>query len=70
MKRYSVERKESVIQKMMPPPNVPIPQLAEETGLSEVTRYHWRKQARVEGMPERGGSPLAAGTTPNTGTVA
>ena len=37
MKRYSAERKESVIQKMMPPHNIPIPQLAEETGISDVT---------------------------------
>ena len=50
MKGYSAERKESVIQKMMPPHNIPIPRLAEETGISDVTLYNWRKQARVEGI--------------------
>jgi len=59
MNRYSVERKESVIQKMMPPQNIPIPRLAEETGISDVTLYNWRKQARVEGIavPADGKNP-------------
>ena len=38
------------MQKMMPPHNIPIPQLSEETGISDVTLYTWRKQARVEGI--------------------
>lgn len=51
MTRYSPERKEAVLQKMMPPHNVPIPQLSEDTGISEATLYNWRKQARKEGKP-------------------
>ena len=50
MKRYAPERKAAVIQKMMPPHNTPIPELAAETGISDVTLYTWRKQARVEGI--------------------
>ena len=59
MKRYSAERKESVIQKVMPPHNTPIPELAAETGISDVTLYTWRKQARVEGVavPADGKNP-------------
>jgi len=59
MNRYSAERKESVIQKMMPPHNIPIPQLAKESGISDVTLYNWRKQARVEGIavPADGKNP-------------
>ena len=59
MERYSAERKESVIQKMMPPHNTPIPELAAETGISDVTLYTWRKQARVEGIavPADGKNP-------------
>ena len=59
MSHYSVERKESVLQKMMPPHNIPIPRLAEETGISDVTLYTWRKQARVEGIavPADGKNP-------------
>ena len=57
--RYSTERRESVIQKMMLPHNIPIPRLAEETGISDVTLYTWRKQARVEGIavPADGKNP-------------
>ena len=59
MSRYSAERKESVIQKMMPPHNIPIPRLAEETGIPDVTLYNWRKQARLEGIavPADGKNP-------------
>jgi transposase-like protein len=59
MKRYSVERKAAVMQRMMPPHNTPIPALAAETGISDVTLYNWRKQARVEGIavPADGKNP-------------
>ena len=59
MKRYSAERKAAVIQKMMPPHNTPIPELTAETGISDVTLYTWRKQARVEGIavPADGKNP-------------
>lgn len=47
------------MQKMMPPHNMPIARLAEETGISDVTLYTWRKQARVEGIavPADGKNP-------------
>lgn len=59
MKRYSAERKEAVLRKMMPPMNVPVADLARETGISEVTLYHWRKQAKQEGrvVPGDGKNP-------------
>jgi len=59
MKRYSEERKAAVIQKMMPPHNTPIPDLVAETGISDLTLYTWRKQARVEGIavPADGKNP-------------
>ena len=34
----------------MPPENTPVPELVEETGISKVTLYHWRKQARAKGL--------------------
>ncbi len=43
MKSYSAERKAPVSQEMMPPLNIPIPRLAEETGISDVTLYDWRE---------------------------
>lgn len=50
MKRYSPERKEAAIQKMMPPSNTPISTLAVETGITEATLYNWRKQAKCRGL--------------------
>jgi len=50
MTRYSQERKEAVIKRMMPPENTPVSVLIEATGISGVTLYHWRKQARARGL--------------------
>jgi transposase len=50
VKHYSKERKEAVLKRMMPPENTPVPVLVEETGISGVTLYHWRKQARARGL--------------------
>lgn len=54
MARYSEEFKESIIQKMMPPNNVPVSQLVRETGISDVTLYTWRKKAVSKGVPVPG----------------
>ncbi len=50
MKRYSEERKQSVLKKMMPPLNTPISQLVAETGISDCTLYTWRKELRLQGV--------------------
>jgi transposase len=59
MPRYSEERKAAVIEKMMPPHNTSIPELAKETGICDATLYNWRKQARLEGyaVPADGRNP-------------
>ena len=49
MKHYSTQRKESALQKMMPPSNIPITQLSIEMGIGESTLYNWRKQAIDKG---------------------
>ena len=48
--RYSPERKEAVLRKMMPPHNRSIKQLAREAGISEATLFGWRRQAREKGL--------------------
>ena len=48
--RYSPERKEAVLRKMMPPHNRSIKQLAQEEGISEATLFIWRRQARERGL--------------------
>jgi transposase-like protein len=47
--KYSAERKEAILKKMMPPHNKPLSQLAEEEGISEATLYNWRNSARRQG---------------------
>lgn len=57
--RYSPERKEAVLKKMMPPHNRTIKQLAVEEGISEATLYNWRQEARSKGilMPDGNACP-------------
>jgi len=47
--RYSAERKEAVLKKMLPPHNKSVPEIAKEEGISEPTLYIWRKEARAKG---------------------
>ena len=49
MKRYSLERKESVLKKLLPPHNLSVAELARQEGISDVTLYTWRKQAKARG---------------------
>lgn len=57
--RYPKERKEAVLQKMMPPQNRSIVELAAEEGISEATLYNWRREARNRGllMPDADAGP-------------
>ena len=56
---YSIERKEAVLKKMLPPNNRSITELSKEEGISDATLYNWRKQARKQGrlMPDSDNSP-------------
>lgn len=58
MMRYAKERKESVIRKMLATPDLSIPELARETGISCWTLYDWRKTIRPkEAADMPGGKP-------------
>ena len=50
MKRYSDERRESVLKKLLPPHNRSVREVAKEEGISEPTLYEWRAQAKREGV--------------------
>lgn len=47
--KYSAERKEAVLKKMLLPHNRPLSEVAREEGISEATLYLWRKEARSQG---------------------
>ena len=57
--RYSPERRESVLKKMLPPHNRSIRDLAQSEGISEPTLYNWRKEARSQGrlLPDAESEP-------------
>jgi hypothetical protein len=50
MKRYSAERKEAVIRKMLPPLNMSVADLVREEGISDRTLYHWRSESISRGV--------------------
>jgi len=60
MPRYAIERKAAVLNKLLPPHNRSIPEVAESEGISEATLYHWLKQARTEGVPVPGSIPTTS----------
>ena len=52
--RYSQGQKEAIVKRMMPPNNESVAQIAKEEGITEVTLYKWRKQARAAGVATPG----------------
>ncbi|GHA08185.1 hypothetical protein UN63_05125 [Oceanisphaera arctica] len=51
MPRYSLERREAVLKKLLPPHSRSVPDVAAEENISEQTLYNWLKQLRSEGKP-------------------
>lgn len=49
MKQYSVERKASVLSKLLPPLNRSVSEVSREEGIALGTVYHWRDKARLQG---------------------
>jgi len=54
MARYSQERKESILKKLLPPLNMTVQEVAHSEGISSKTLYHWRDVLRKEGQPVSG----------------
>ena len=54
MARYSEERKESVLKKLLPPHNMTVAELSRREHISVQTLYNWRDTAKKMGMPVPG----------------
>lgn len=48
--RYSPERKEAILKKLLPPLRMSVSAVAAAEGISAVTLYAWRKEARMQGQ--------------------
>jgi transposase-like protein len=59
LNQYSEERKSAVLKKLLPPLNRSVASVSREEGITEVTLYHWRKQARNRGEVVPGNKPLS-----------
>lgn len=49
MSRYSEERRQAVVAKLLPPYQLSAYEVAKQEGISVATVYKWRKEARAEG---------------------
>ena len=49
MSRISIERKEAILKKLLPPYSMSVKEVSEEEGISTATLYHWRQQLRRSG---------------------
>ncbi|PHX03459.1 Transposase [Vibrio splendidus] len=49
MSRISMERKEAILKKLLPPYSMSVKEVSEEEGISTATLYHWRQQLRRSG---------------------
>lgn len=49
MPRYSDERKEAVLKKLLPPLNMTAAEVAKQEGIARQTLYNWRKQIQSKG---------------------
>lgn len=54
MPRYSDERKEALLSKLLPPYSMTVAALSRSEAISEQTLYNWRTKAKREGHPVPG----------------
>ncbi|MGL5948725.1 MAG: transposase, partial [Aeromonas sp.] len=54
MARYSAERKQAILRKLLPPENMSAAEVSRLEGISLQTLYHWRNNAKQQGLPVPG----------------
>jgi transposase-like protein len=57
--KYSPERREAILCKLLPPKNRPVTEVVQEEGISDATLCNWRNEARKAGqlLPDQGSDP-------------
>ena len=50
MTKYSTEFKEAAVRKMMPPNAMPVREVRQDTGITNVTLYKWRNEYTSKGI--------------------
>ena len=51
MPRYSEERKQTILSKLLPPLSLSVAEVSRDEGIGLQTLYNWRAQAREQGHP-------------------
>ena len=54
MPRYSSERRQAVLEKLLPPSNRAVNEISRSEGISEQTLYNWLSKAKKDGVPVPG----------------
>lgn len=54
MARYSLERKQAVLSKLLPPQNLSVAEVSRQEGIHVSTLYNWRNEAKSKGAPVPG----------------
>jgi len=57
--RYSEERKQQILSKLLPPSNMSVAEVAKAEGISEQTLYNWQNKAKQQGRPVPGNKPTS-----------
>ncbi len=57
MPRYSEERKQVILSKLLPPSNMSVAEVSRNEGIGLQTLYNWRDKAKQQGRPMPGNKP-------------
>lgn len=57
MPRYSEERKQQILNKLLPPSNMSVAEVSRNEGIGLQTLYNWRDKAKQKGRPVPGNKP-------------
>ncbi|RJG37755.1 hypothetical protein D1Z90_19575 [Motilimonas pumila] len=57
--RYSEERKQQILNKLLPPLNMTVAEVARNEGIGLQTLYNWRDKAKQQGRPVPGNKPTS-----------